>query len=288
MTGAARAGGGYGLRLWENDDLVPRPDDVFQERLYCVRWRLPALDTLLWGEQHAREARATGEDDAGWASALPDGVPPPIPARVDLKRAISVLVEILRPQERREVSALRRRDWLAEDRALEEARRTFETLRAANAPTAQRDAAAERFRTLRESTERRNDRSDALAKLLPGMVYRAVDEADLEREARVLALLRERLAEWQARGYVPSRKIAPGAKTDEPIRTRGWTYWHHLFTPRQLLTIGLIASEASTRLLDKEGAVVSTRVRSAQTDASWWVNMTTWKPLSGMWSARFR
>ncbi|WP_089945273.1 DUF1156 domain-containing protein [Candidatus Entotheonella palauensis] len=28
----------YGLRLWENDDLVPRPDDVFQERLYCIRW----------------------------------------------------------------------------------------------------------------------------------------------------------------------------------------------------------------------------------------------------------
>jgi adenine-specific DNA methylase len=28
----------YGLRLWENEDLVPRPDDVFQERLYCVRW----------------------------------------------------------------------------------------------------------------------------------------------------------------------------------------------------------------------------------------------------------
>lgn len=28
----------YGLRLWENEDLVPRPDDVFQERLFCVRW----------------------------------------------------------------------------------------------------------------------------------------------------------------------------------------------------------------------------------------------------------
>src|SRR5206468_11791613 len=27
-----------GLRLWENDDVVPRPADAFQERLYCVRW----------------------------------------------------------------------------------------------------------------------------------------------------------------------------------------------------------------------------------------------------------
>src|SRR5206468_7245106 len=32
----------------------------------------------------------------------------------------------------------------------------------------------------------------------------------------------------------------PGEKTDEPIRTRGWTYWHHLFNPRQLLVGGLL------------------------------------------------
>lgn len=28
----------YGLRMWENEDLMPRPHDVFQERLYCIRW----------------------------------------------------------------------------------------------------------------------------------------------------------------------------------------------------------------------------------------------------------
>jgi len=52
-------GRGYGLRLWENEDIVPRPDDVFQERLYCVRWRLPPLDALLWAEQggHRRQRR---------------------------------------------------------------------------------------------------------------------------------------------------------------------------------------------------------------------------------------
>ena len=27
-----------GLRQWENKDLVPRPDDTFQERLYCIRY----------------------------------------------------------------------------------------------------------------------------------------------------------------------------------------------------------------------------------------------------------
>lgn len=35
----------YGLRLWGNADLVPRPDDIFQERLYCVRWVETYLDT---------------------------------------------------------------------------------------------------------------------------------------------------------------------------------------------------------------------------------------------------
>ncbi|MCJ7625587.1 MAG: hypothetical protein MUO76_19000, partial [Anaerolineaceae bacterium] len=29
---------GEKLRLWENNDIVPKPDDVFQERVYCIRW----------------------------------------------------------------------------------------------------------------------------------------------------------------------------------------------------------------------------------------------------------
>ncbi len=43
---------------------------------------------------------------------------------------------------------------------------------------------------------------------------------------------------WQSAGWIPSWRIEPGEKTDEPIRTKGWTYWHHLFTPRQLLMAG--------------------------------------------------
>jgi putative DNA methylase len=114
--------GPEGLRRWSNDDVVPRPSDVYQERLYCIRW-----------------VNAKGE--------------------------------------------------------------------------------------------RR---------------YAAPDEADLAREAKVLELLRERFADWQHDGFIPS-KIMPkdGDKTDEPIRTRGWTHWHHLFTPRQLLTHGLLAEAGS-------------------------------------------
>jgi hypothetical protein len=127
----AASGTAYGLRLWENDDLVPRPDDVFQERLYCIRW--------------------------------------------------------------------------------------VETVTRSDGTTA----------TLRH--------------------YCAPDTHDLQREAKVLKLLRERFHAWQAEGYLPSRRIEPGPKTDEPVRTRGWTHWHHLFHPRQLLTNGLLLKESIER-----------------------------------------
>lgn len=107
----------YGLRLWENEDLVPRPDDIFQERLYCVRWVTPQ------GER----------------------------------------------------------------------------------------------------------------------IYKAVTEEDLARERKVLELLKERFADWQEKGYIPSKKLPEGGdKTEEPRRTRGWTHWHHLFNPRQLLVQGML------------------------------------------------
>ena len=125
IRGDQRDGGGrgYGLRQWKNDDLVPRPEDVFQERLYCVRWRSP-----------------------------------------------------------------------------------------------NEEAPAE---------------------------YRSVGEADLQREARALALLQKRFAEWQAQGCIPSRAITPGDETTRLMRERGWTHWHHLFTPRQLLVHGALAEAAA-------------------------------------------
>jgi putative DNA methylase len=39
---------------------------------------------------------------------------------------------------------------------------------------------------------------------------------------------------------VPNLRIEPGDKTDEPIRTRGWSHWHHLFAPRQLLLLSMM------------------------------------------------
>jgi len=146
------------LRMWENDDLVPRPDDVFQERLYCIRW----VETYY----EMKKGRKVVELTKAKAELLPDF------------------------------------DFLLESGEL------------------------------KEKTRR---------------LYRAPTKADLEREQDVLKLLKERFHDWQAKGYIPNRRIERGAKTDEPIRTRGWTHWHHLFNPRQLLTTGLVYEAVERR-----------------------------------------
>ncbi len=151
-----------GLRLWENDDLVPRPDDVFQERLYCIRWvtafqRQNAKGELVWDE--AKE-------------------------------------------------------------------------------------------------------------------YRAPTERDLRREETALRLLRERFHDWQAKGYLPSMRIEPGDKTDEPIRTRGWTHWHHLFNPRQLLVHGYFAE--TSRQISKSPQAAVTSLLALGRIADWDSKLTRW------------
>ena len=71
----------------------------------------------------------------------------------------------------------------------------------------------------------------------------SVTEEDLGRERQVEEIVRENLAHWQDEGLVPDMKIEPGEKTDEPIRTRGWTHWHHLFGARALHLLMLCRSQ---------------------------------------------
>lgn len=121
----------YGLRRWEADEFIPRPDDVFQERLYCVRYETQ-----------------------------------------DGKRS-----------------------------------------------------------------------------------YTAPTRGDLEREEKVVGLLKERFKEWQEKGYIPSSIIEEGYNTSQVIRERGWTYWHQLFNPRQLLVHGLLME-----LIDKHAETQKEKV----------------------------
>ena len=74
--------------------------------------------------------------------------------------------------------------------------------------------------------------------------FRAVTTDDIKRERIVEDFIAKHLSDWQAKGLVPDMRIEPGEKTDEPIRTRGWTHWHHLFPARHLLILGLIRKHA--------------------------------------------
>lgn len=151
-----------GLRRWSNDDVVPRPDDVFQERLYCIRWA---------------------------KTVMREGKP---------------------------------------------------------------------------KLERR---------------YAAPDAADLSREAQVLTLLRERFSHWQREGFIPSKAIPEGGdKTEEPIRTRGWTHWHHLFSPRQLLTHGELSKRA---LQNRDLAVLASSLLNVGRLSDWDSRLSCWLASQG-------
>ena len=79
--------------------------------------------------------------------------------------------------------------------------------------------------------------------------FRSVTSDDLERERIVETLIHEHLADWQAKGWVPDMRIEVGGPPRyqglDLVRARGWTYWHHLFNPRQLLIAGLIRKHTS-------------------------------------------
>jgi len=94
------------------------------------------------------------------------------------------------------------------------------------------DIFRERLFCIQWMRERKNARA-------PDYEFRAVTPEDLEREAVVEAILEKHLAEWQEEGWLPDMRIEPGAETTRLFRERGWTHWHHLFAPRQLLFLGL-------------------------------------------------
>ena len=77
---------------------------------------------------------------------------------------------------------------------------------------------------------------------------RSVTNLDLAREKKVTDYVAEHLSDWQERGFVPDMVIEPGFNTDQPIRERGWTHWHHLFNPRQLLLNGLVRKHSTASL----------------------------------------
>lgn len=82
--------------------------------------------------------------------------------------------------------------------------------------------------------------------------FRSVTDDDLQREAVVQEYVRTHLQDWQNKGWVPDMRIEVGGPPRyqglDLIRARGWTYWHHLFNPRQLLIAGLVNQNNDPRL----------------------------------------
>jgi putative DNA methylase len=87
------------LRLWENDDLTPRPDDVFQERLYCIRWCLPNLERLLCIEQILQANLS--EDYGGWTLG-----------KVEV--AIDSLLQFVTNEAKNQIAVARAQTWASE------------------------------------------------------------------------------------------------------------------------------------------------------------------------------
>lgn len=81
--------------------------------------------------------------------------------------------------------------------------------------------------------------------------YRTPRPEDDISEA-VAAALAEKLPDWEALDMVPTEMVAPGHKTEEPIRY-GMKRWQDMFSPRQLLGHGT-AVEVFRELIDEEKA----------------------------------
>lgn len=73
----------------------------------------------------------------------------------------------------------------------------------------------------------------------PDTEFRSVTADDLTREETVRQYVAGHIVEWQTKGWCPDMRIESGYNTDQPIRERGWTHWHHLFNARQLLCTSL-------------------------------------------------
>lgn len=74
--------------------------------------------------------------------------------------------------------------------------------------------------------------------------FRAVTPDDLNRESIVEEFVASNIVDWQAKGWTPDMRIEVGGPPRyqglDLVRARGWTHWHHLFTPRQLLVGALM------------------------------------------------
>ncbi|MBN8978628.1 MAG: DUF1156 domain-containing protein [Rhizobiales bacterium] len=78
---------------------------------------------------------------------------------------------------------------------------------------------------------------NTIEKARPHVFFSAVRDEDVARERKIEEFVKQNLHSWQDSGLIPDAKIETGDKTNELIRTRGWTHWHHVFTPRDYIIL---------------------------------------------------
>jgi putative DNA methylase len=108
---------------------------------------------------------------------------------------------------------------------------------------------------------------ESLGKSRQQTFFAGVTDDDLAHERSVEAIVGENLSRWQDEGLVPDMPIAPGANTSQPTWERGWTYWHHLFTARQILLACLYFQHRSP-----EEMIFSAKTLDWNSRISGWMN----------------
>ena len=108
--------------------------------------------------------------------------------------------------------------------------------------------------------------AESLNKKQKKTFFAAVTDEDLERERQVEQIVAENIVQWQQHGLMPDMPIEPSDKTDEPIRTRGWTYWHHLFNPRQILIFVFYKKQSNFM----QGGLLKPAITSIQSKSIEW------------------
>jgi adenine-specific DNA methylase len=160
----------HGLRKWKKNEFFPRPDDIFQERLYCIKY-IDKFDTKTWEDVLKKPAPAT---DACYGKVY----------------------------------------------------------------------------------------------------YLAPTEQDLQRENKVIKLLKKCFEDWQNKGFLPEMRIEEGYNTSQIVRERGWQYWHQLFNPRQLLVHGLFMEKVNEMAVSEDEKVFS--LLSLNNVCNWNVKLSRW------------
>ena len=112
--------------------------------------------------------------------------------------------------------------------------------------------------------------------------FSSVSVDDIKRERVVEEIVRSNLDRWQEMGFAPDMEIETGKETEGPIRTNGWTYWHHLFNPRQLHQFALWKEKSS----DVSNYLWLCRALDFNTKGCLWVGQSGYEKTNNFFWAR--